>query len=95
MVDLYHVLFLPFLVGALSAVGFCGVSKFRKRRPSFWVALCIALVIGLCALFFLWRDSSGNMPFAMLLLFGFGLFFLTSFISAAVVISLYRFQMHK
>jgi hypothetical protein len=39
-------LLLPVLLGTLLSVGFYGLSKSLKRRPSIWPAICIAFVIG-------------------------------------------------
>lgn len=96
---------LPILVGALISIGFCGLSKSRKRKPPFWVAICTACLVGAGAIFLafgfsvfkwrFWTDNSLFDPAIAGVLFVFLPFALASLIPSLIVVAFYRVQMRR
>ena len=97
---------LPVLLGTLFSVGFYGLRKSRKRRPSFWPAICIALVIGFIGVFSIggfsvftagfWTSNPFFFSPPLIgaifdyLMFVFGPFALGSFVPSLIVFAFYR-----
>ena len=97
------ILLVPTLLGAVLGVLLCAVLTSRKRRASFWHAVCIGLVAGICAVLLdygasilresFWTQDKAPGVEVVPCVFGLGAF--AAFVSSATAIGLYRYRARR